>query len=86
MDTKRILKKKKREREFSTTHKQPKRFKLGDTHSDHDNWLDQQLRASQMEASKRWGFDFDNEVPLKGRYTWIPVNMEDIPQLYHQKN
>lgn len=49
----------------------------GQNEIDHNNVLDriaEEIRESQNDARRRWNFDFQNEVPLPGRYQWVRVN------------
>lgn len=29
-----------------------------------------------MQAKRRWNFDFENEVPLPGRYEWVKIDLD----------
>ena len=38
----------------------------------------QELKKHKEDANQRWNFDFEKEVPLKGRLEWEQVPREEI--------
>ncbi|XP_011145786.1 cyclin-dependent kinase inhibitor 1 isoform X2 [Harpegnathos saltator] len=40
------------------------------------NRLFEEARRNRENAKKRWNFDFENEVPLPGRYEWVRVDRD----------
>lgn len=38
------------------------------------NLLQESIITDRREKSKKWNFDFENEVPLEGDYEWYPCN------------
>lgn len=41
-----------------------------------------ELRSGREAASRRWGFDFEAELPLKGDLHWEAVPSQDVPFFY----
>lgn len=37
------------------------------------NILQESITRDRVEKSRKWNFDFENEVPLDGTYEWYPV-------------
>ncbi|XP_014483540.1 PREDICTED: uncharacterized protein LOC106749026 isoform X2 [Dinoponera quadriceps] len=40
------------------------------------NRLFEEARRDRDNAKERWNFDFENEVPLSGRYEWVRVDRD----------
>jgi hypothetical protein len=45
----------------------------------HVNILQEEMRSDMEVAIQRWNFDFENEVPLEGRWQWEKVPSSELP-------
>jgi hypothetical protein len=48
--------------------------------SEHLNSIEGELRMDLEAATLRWNFDFENEVPLEGRWQWEQVEPPELPR------
>jgi hypothetical protein len=45
-----------------------------------------ELRSYLENAKQRWNFDFENEVPMDGRWQWEKVEMSEPPTVEGKAN
>ncbi|XP_032677798.1 cyclin-dependent kinase inhibitor 1-like isoform X2 [Odontomachus brunneus] len=51
----------------------------GQTNGENDNFancLFEEARRNLENAKEKWNFDFENEVPLSGRYEWVKLDRD----------
>ncbi|XP_053308242.1 cyclin-dependent kinase inhibitor 1B-like [Spea bombifrons] len=54
---------------------------------DHDELkseLKRQLKEIQASDCQRWNFDFEAGTPLKGVFSWEPLDSKDMPNFYRE--
>ncbi|RXG70228.1 Cyclin-dependent kinase inhibitor 1B [Armadillidium vulgare] len=55
-------------------------------HEENMKLVQTELARIAESDSRRWNFDFRNEVPLEGRYSWETTKGADIPPAYEMPN
>jgi len=64
-----------------------KRALFGPTdHEENLRFVRKELKKAKNEAASKWNFDFDNETPMEGRYSWKTVDTDEVPLPYLQSD
>jgi hypothetical protein len=52
--------------------------------NDHLNTLQEEMSSYRESAKQRWNFDFENEIPLEGRWQWEKAELSEPPTVEGQ--